>query len=76
MSNYGAVADARSCTCHPDDERPDPCPRRHGFNECWRAAVLDETQKNIVYLKNQDRSIFEQSMLDYLLRVRKVLEGY
>ena len=26
------------CTCHPD-EAPTPCPRKHAFRECVRAAL-------------------------------------
>lgn len=26
--------DARSCTCHPDDNPPVPCPRKFAYNEC------------------------------------------
>lgn len=31
--------DERSCTCHPDDNPPRPCPRKYALNEC-RAAFL------------------------------------
>lgn len=65
--------DARSCTCHPD-ERPEPCERKHASRDCWRSAVLKETQAHIVRLKNQDRSPEEQQTLNYLMRVREALE--
>lgn len=65
--------DARSCTCYPG-EGPLPCPRKHALRDCWRAAVIDETQKNIVALKNRDRQPHEQALLDYLMRVRCALE--
>ena len=27
-------ADARPCTCHPDDNPPVPCPRKYALTEC------------------------------------------
>lgn len=38
-------------------------------------AVLEETQRYIVELKNRDRQPNEQKLLDYLMRVRDALEG-
>ena len=65
--------DTRTCTCYPG-EGPLPCPRKFALRDCWRSAVLDETQKHIVRLKNQDRHKDEQALLDYLMRVRNALE--
>jgi hypothetical protein len=31
--------DARSCTCHPDDNPPRPCPRKYALTECRVAAA-------------------------------------
>lgn len=70
-----AKADTRVCTCHPDDA-PVPCPRKYATHDCWRAAVLDETQTNIAYLKGRDRDQREQAWLDYLMRVRRAVEFY
>jgi hypothetical protein len=28
----------RSCTCHPDDNPPQPCPERYAYSECVKAA--------------------------------------
>lgn len=63
----------RACTCYPG-EGPWPCEGKHALRDCWRAAVIDETQKHIVALKNRDRQPHEQSLLDYLMRVRCALE--
>ena len=68
-----AKADTRTCTCYPG-EGPEPCPRQHALRDCWRVAVLKETQENIVVLKNRDRHYPEQVLLEYLMRVRKCLE--
>lgn len=27
-----------NCTCHPDDNPPKPCPRKHAYSECVAAA--------------------------------------
>ena len=64
----------RSCTCHPND-RPEPCERKYALTDCWRSAVLQETQLYIVHLKNKDRQPHEQSQLDYLMRVRRAFDG-
>lgn len=34
----GVPVDARTCTCHPDDNPPKPCPRKFALNECRAAA--------------------------------------
>ena len=30
--------DERSCTCHPDDNPPVPCPKKYAITECRKAA--------------------------------------
>jgi hypothetical protein len=37
-----AVEDTRTCSCHPDDNPPAPCPRRHALRECREAALRPE----------------------------------
>jgi hypothetical protein len=66
-------SNTRPCSCDPG-EAPLPCPRKFALRDCWRAAVLEETQRHIVRLKNQDRHTDEQALLDYLMRVRTALE--
>mgnify|MGYP001591421465 CR=1 FL=1 len=66
--------DTRTCTCYPG-EGPVPCPRKFAFRDCWRAAVLEETQRTIVLLKNRDRQPHEQGLLNYMMRVRTCLEA-
>ncbi len=73
MSDREAKADTRTCTCYPG-EGPVPCPRKFALRDCWRAAVLDETQRSIVILKNRDRQPHEQGLLNYMMRVRTALE--
>ena len=68
-----AANEARPCSCYPG-ERPVPCERKFASRDCWRSAVLKETQANIVALKNRDRQPHEQVLLDYLMRVRNCLE--
>jgi len=51
------VADQRSCTCHPSDNPPTPCPKRYALAECLAAseqAVAGEPDKS-VRLCPQDR---------------------
>lgn len=69
-----AEPDTRTCTCHPDDA-PRPCPRKFATHHCWRAAVYEQTRKEIIPLKNRDRTTQEQMLLSYLMRVERALEG-
>lgn len=69
-----AKPDTRTCCCHPDDA-PIPCPRKFATHHCWRAAVYDETRKEMIALKNRDRNTQEQIMLEYLMRVERALDG-
>jgi hypothetical protein len=41
--------DTRSCTCHPDDNPPVPCPKRYAYSECVKAAppVEQERQEKV-----------------------------
>lgn len=71
--SQSANAGPHKCTCYPG-EGPEPCTRQYALRDCWRVAVLDETQKLIVALKNRDRQPHEQALLDYCMRVRNVLE--
>lgn len=75
MGNEGGDprADTGSCTCYPG-EGPLPCPLKHALRDCWRAAVMDETQTHIVDLKNRDRNSDQDRVLNYLKRVRCALE--
>jgi hypothetical protein len=36
------MGDARTCTCHPEDDPPKPCPRKFALNECRAAAGMGE----------------------------------
>jgi hypothetical protein len=31
--------DPRRCTCHPDDDPPQPCPRKYALRDCRIAAA-------------------------------------
>lgn len=70
---HQATSDPRTCTCYPG-EGPLPCPRKFALRDCWQSAVLEETQQHIVALKGRDRTVAEQRLLDYLMRVRTALE--
>jgi hypothetical protein len=34
----------RSCTCHPDDNPPHPCPRKFALSECRAASLVQGTE--------------------------------
>lgn len=44
--DQGAVknTDPRTCTCHPDDNPPDPCPRKFALTDCRIAELLAATE--------------------------------
>lgn len=69
-----AKPDTRMCSCHPDD-RPEPCTRRFATSHCWRAAVCQETMAAIIEIKNRDRAVSSQKLLNYLMRVERALDG-
>lgn len=33
------MSDNRTCTCHPDDNPPRPCPRKYALHECRDAEL-------------------------------------
>lgn len=44
--------DRRSCTCHPDDNPPVPCPRKFALTDCRQSAAafgLGEIASNLRY---------------------------
>jgi hypothetical protein len=34
------ATDTRTCTCHPDDNPPVPCPRKFALSHCQVAALI------------------------------------
>ena len=42
MSDMGQAknTDTRTCTCHPSDSPPQPCPRKFALTECRIAALI------------------------------------
>lgn len=44
------VPDMRSCTCHPSDNPPRPCPRKYAYTDCVeevRQAAYNQALKGI-----------------------------
>ena len=41
--------DTRSCTCHPDDNPPKPCPRKYALSECRKAALEQPEQEPVAW---------------------------
>ena len=39
-ADEGKNTDARTCTCHPDDNPPVPCARQYAYHECVAAERL------------------------------------
>ena len=37
------IADAKPCTCHPDDNPPVPCAKQYALSEC--RSIADKEQK-------------------------------
>lgn len=42
-AHASSVADAKPCTCHPDDNPPVPCAKQYALSEC--RSVADKEQK-------------------------------
>lgn len=41
-----AAVDTRTCTCHPNDNPPVPCPRKYALTHC-RAAYLGRPKEPV-----------------------------
>ena len=41
--------DTRVCTCHPDDNPPQPCPRQYALDECRRVALAEPQQEPVAW---------------------------
>ncbi len=39
MKAWKEADEARACTCHPDDNPPQPCPQKFAYSECVAAAA-------------------------------------
>jgi hypothetical protein len=53
---YQAVADTRTCSCHPDDNPPQPCPRKHALTHCRAADLSRRLRYAITTAMNDDCS--------------------
>ncbi len=40
------VEDTRTCTCHPDDNPPSPCPRKFALTHCREAELEKLAERN------------------------------
>lgn len=72
---YGdqAVADTRTCTCHPDDNPPVPCPRRFAYSHCVAAALADEFEKaRVVQIWWREPGIVDERVLSNAERMAVV----
>ncbi len=54
--NTAQVADPRSCTCHPDDEPPVPCPRKYALTHCRAADLGAKLRRAVTTAMNDDLS--------------------
>ena len=48
----------RTCTCHPDDNPPVPCPGKRAYHECMQAA-LAAAQRRVRELEAGLRDVME-----------------
>lgn len=56
MGNAEAKADTRTCTCHPDDNPPSPCPRKFALTHCRAADLGHRLRHAITTAMNDDES--------------------
>jgi hypothetical protein len=52
-----AQGDTRTCTCHPDDNPPTPCPRKFAYSDCVAAAQGDAPQDGGVVEGSPERAV-------------------
>jgi hypothetical protein len=51
----GAVEPPKECTCHPDDNPPRPCPRKHAYSECVAATNVAPVAWRRCHVSNRQR---------------------
>jgi hypothetical protein len=47
MHEAPAAATPSACSCHPDDNPPRPCPRKHAYGECLAAHWIPIAEKYV-----------------------------
>ncbi len=57
----------RSCTCHPDDNPPVPCPQKFALSECKAADALERVRDEFSSWEYLDPAMATQ-YLDALLK--------
>lgn len=61
-----AKKDTRTCSCHPDDNPPVPCPRKFALTDCRQAAAafgIGEIAANLRYWLDWNKTIRERENL-------------
>ena len=56
MNDQAAVADPRTCSCHPDDKPPVPCPKKYALTHCRAADLGRRLRHAITTAMNDDYS--------------------
>ena len=56
MGHAEAKTDARTCTCHPDDNPPSPCPQKFALTHCRAADLGRRLRHAITTAMNDDES--------------------
>lgn len=56
MDGQATADDARTCTCHPDDNPPVPCPRKYALTHCRAADLGRKLRYAITTAMNDDLS--------------------
>lgn len=53
--DHGQVAiEVRSCTCHPDDNPPRPCPQKYALTHCRAASLAGSLRHAVTTASNDD----------------------
>lgn len=56
MNEQTATENQRRCTCHPDDQPPQPCPQKFALTHCRAADLGKRLRHAITTAMNDDLS--------------------
>jgi len=54
--DQAAAENPRRCTCHPDDQPPQPCPQKYALTHCRAADLGKRLRHAITTAMNDDMS--------------------
>lgn len=67
--------DQRSCTCHPNDKPPQPCPQKYAYGECVAASLNGRIQARWDELRRAGKHGYYETLFQICREQRKESAG-